>query len=167
MAHLWLAGRRRGGILRNGRVLQTTLLRPHSSPIALRASSGFAVLCRSVQLASPPNLPAARRVAALTRTEPLQRMPRNERNIRTPSADKSSAEEHVALEHCHPDDHSVMGQWELCPKRSSLGAEMRTLLRDAFITHTATALILTPPTTKPVSPNSSPAQLRPEFCVTL
>ena len=132
MAHLWLDGRRCGGILRNDRVLQTTLLRTHSSPVALLASADFAVLCRPVHLPGPPNLPATIRVTALTRTNPLQRMPRNERNSRTPSADKSSAEEHVALEYCHPDDHSVMGRWELCPKRSSLGAEMLTLLRRRF-----------------------------------
>ena len=143
------------------------LLRPSSSPVALLASSDFALLGGPVHLPGSPNLPATIRVTALTRTEPLQRVKRIERNSRTPSADKFSAEEHDALEHCRPDDHSVMGRWELCPKRSSLGAEVPTLLRDAFITHAATALILTPPTTKPVSPNSSPAQLAPEFWITV
>ena len=167
MAHLWLGGCRCCGILRNGRVLQTTLLRPLSSPVALLTSSGFALLRGPVHLPGSPNFPATIRVTALTRTEPLQWVTRIERNSRTPSADKFSPGEHDALEYCHPDDHSVLGQWELCPKRSSLGAVLRTLLRDAFMLHAAADPILTTPSTKPVSPNSSPAQLRPEFCLTL
>ena len=139
MAHLWLGGRRCCGILRNRRVLQTTLLRPHSSPVALLASSDFALLCGPVHLPGSPNLPATIRVPALARTEPLQWVARIERNSRTPSADKFSAEEHDALEHCRPNDHSVMGLWELCPKRSSLGAVLRTLLRGAFMPHAASA----------------------------
>jgi len=99
MAHLWRGGRRCGDILRNDRMLQTTLLRPLSSPVALLASSGFAVLRRAVHLPGSPNFPATIRVTALTRTEPLQSVARIERNSRTPSADKFSAEEHDALEH--------------------------------------------------------------------
>ena len=167
MAHLWLGGCRSCGILRNSRALQTTLPRPHSSPVPLLASSDFSVLRGPVHVPGSPNFPATIRVTALTRTEPLQWVTRIERNSRTPSADKFAAGEHDALEHRRPNDHSVMGQWELCPKRSSLGAVLRTLLRDAFIPHAATHPILTAPSTKPVSPNSSPAQLRPEFCVTL
>ena len=90
---------------------------------ALFASSGFAVLRRPVHLPGYPNFPATIRVTALTRTEPRQRVLRIERNSRTPSADKFSAGELHALEHCRPNDHSVMGRWELCPKRSSLGSE--------------------------------------------
>ena len=139
MAHLWLGGRRCGDILRNGRVLQITLLRPRSSPVALLTSSGFALLCGPIHLAGDPNFPATIRVTALTRTEPLQGVTRIERNSRTPSADKFSAGEHDALEHCRLIDQSLMGRWELCPKWSSLGAKRLTLLRDAFIPHAASA----------------------------
>ena len=147
-------------------VPQAKFFRSRSSPAALLASSGFAVLSRPVHLPGSPDFPATIRVTALTRTEPLQRVTRIERNSRTPSADKSSAEEHVALEHCRSNDHSVMGRWELSPKRSSLGAESLTLLRGAFMPHAATDPILTPPSAKPVSPNSNPAQLAPEFWLT-
>ena len=150
----------------NGHALQITLLRPHSSPVALLTSSSFALLCGPIHLPGSPNLPATIRVTALTRTEPLQRVTRIERNSRTPSADKFSAEEHDALEHCRSIDQSVMGRWESYPKWSSLGAERLTLLRGVFIPHAA-ALIVPTTSAKPVSPNSSPAQLRPEFCVTL
>ena len=98
-----------------------------------------ALLCSPIHLPGSPNLPATIRVTALTRTEPLQRVKRIERNSRTPSADKFSAGEHDALEHCRPNDHSVLGRWELCPKRSSLGAERLTLLRGVFMPHTTSA----------------------------
>jgi len=124
------------------------------------------VLGPSVRLPGDPDFPATIRVTALARTEPLQRVLRIERDIRTPSADNLSAEDLHALEYCRSIDQSVMGRWELCPKRSSLGAELVPLLRGVFIPHAAATPILTPPPATPVSQNSSPAQLAPEFWLT-
>ena len=153
MAHLWFGGRRFGcdcrddfGVFRqdgcirhNSCARQATLLRPRSSSAALLASSRFAVRRGPVHLPGPPNLPATLCVTAFTRTEPLHSVARFERNSRTPSADKFSAVELLALEHCRLNDQSVMGPMGVVSQTVKSRSRALTRLRGVFMPHATSA----------------------------